>query len=282
MKVFTILIFIFLATINHAQMSGVWKGVLIRDGQKIEQSQIIYFDFSAADGIVRSREEVSGKEAFNVRRLKTEEKSGVLIARQGVSEKKKDVYGYKWCTLEFKLVYNDSTGYLSGTYMGIDCKGTSGKIVCFKSKETMPLSSIDPALQSWKPIFIDDLKHNRKSLEVREKERENFAFSPIFFDYDKSEIKSEYYPFLLSIIQVINGHTDLRVKVTGHTDADGSDAYNIALSERRAKAITDYFIANGLSKDKIVIDFRGEKDPMSDNSTEEGKQRNRRVDFSFI
>ena len=74
----------------------------------------------------------------------------------------------------------------------------------------------------------------------------------------------------------------MRVKVTGHTDADGSDAYNDELSKRRAKAIVDYFEAHGLSEDRLEFDFKGEHEPVDSNNTSSGKQRNRRVDFKFI
>jgi outer membrane protein OmpA-like peptidoglycan-associated protein len=82
--------------------------------------------------------------------------------------------------------------------------------------------------------------------------------------------------------RVVDGHSDLRIKVTSHTDGDGSDAYNIELSKKRAEAIVNHFVSLGLSKDRIVIDFKGEKEPIDNNNTPEGKQKNRRVDFSFI
>jgi outer membrane protein OmpA-like peptidoglycan-associated protein len=70
--------------------------------------------------------------------------------------------------------------------------------------------------------------------------------------------------------------------VIGHTDADGSASYNVALSERRALAIIDYFVGKGLSRDRIKIQFKGESEPIGDNKTVDGKQLNRRVDFLFI
>ena len=84
------------------------------------------------------------------------------------------------------------------------------------------------------------------------------------------------------MIKVVEGHTDLRVKVTGHTDADGSDAYNDDLSKRRAEAIIKFFTDRGLSRDRLEFDFKGEKQPVDNNDTPEGKQHNRRVDFKFI
>jgi outer membrane protein OmpA-like peptidoglycan-associated protein len=118
--------------------------------------------------------------------------------------------------------------------------------------------------------------------DIREKERQNFQFEPIYFEYDKAEILTEYNAFLDRMIRVVDGHTDLRIKVTGHTDSDGSDAYNVDLSKRRAEALINYFIDHGLTRDRIEIDFKGESQPVDSHETPEGKQHNRRVDFSFI
>lgn len=270
---------IFASFVIHAQLTGVWKGVLIRDGQKLEQASIIYFDFGKEP---ITREEITGKEGFVVRSLKTETKNGLVKAKQSTVIKKKDIYGNRWCALDFEMAYVDSTGYLQGKFFSLECKGVSGKIICFKVAETIAREQTSVELQSWRPIFIDDIKNGRKSREVRDSERKNFQFEPIYFDYDKADIRPEYDAFLKRIVYVINSHSDLRVRVTGNTDADGSDAYNDGLSERRAQAIIDFFVKAGLRRDRIVIDFKGEKNPVSDNKSAAGKQMNRRVDFEFI
>lgn len=265
--------------ISNAQITGVWKGVLIRDGQKMDQASIIYFDFGKETS---TREELNGKDAYVVRVLKTETKNGTVKGKQSTVIKKKDLYGNRWCALDFELAYVDSTGYLQGKFYSLECKGMSGKLVCFKVEETVSREKTIVELQSWRPIFIEDLKNGRKSKEIRDSERKNFHFEPIYFDYDRAEIRPEYDAFLKRIVYVINSHTDLRVRVTGNTDADGSDEYNVQLSERRAQAIIDFFVKAGLKRDRIVIDFKGEKNPIGDNKSAEGKQLNRRVDFEFI
>jgi outer membrane protein OmpA-like peptidoglycan-associated protein len=209
-------------------------------------------------------------------------KSGIIKAKQSTIIKKKDIYGNRWCTLDFEMAYVDSTGYLQGKFFSLECKGVSGKLVCFKVAETVSREKTSIELQSWRPIFIEDIKNGRKSREIRDSERKNFHFEPIYFDYDKADIRPEYDAFLKRIVYVVNSHSDLRVKVTGNTDADGSDEYNVELSERRAEAIIEFFIKAGLKRDRIVIDFKGEKNPIGDNKSPEGKQLNRRVDFEFI
>lgn len=279
MKYQLFIFLILLSTALPAQVTGVWKGLLIRDGQKPDQASVIYFDFGKE---TLTREEMPAKEGYVVRALKTESTGGAISAKQTTILKKKDVYGNRWCALDFELAYVDSTGYLQGKFRSLECKGTTGKVICFKVAETVSKEKTDLALQSWRPIFAEDVRLGRKSKELREQERRNFRFEPIYFDYDKAEIRPEYDPFLKRIVSVINSHSDLRVRVTGNTDADGSDQYNDHLSERRAQAIIEFFVKEGLRRDRIVIDFKGEKNPVSDNQSSEGKQLNRRVDFEFI
>jgi len=284
MKYFaTILLFTLLTFNCTAQISGCWQGLMIKEGESIDKGKIIYFDFTA-DGtfIGRSREEVVTKEAYALRKLTGTIEGNSVTCKQGQIAEKKDISGNRWCSVEFKMNYVDSSGYLTGTFKSMECKGNSGKVICYRSTEKMQTGATKLAYQAWTVFYKDDLKNNRKAPEIRAKDRKNFVFQPIYFDFDKTEIKPEYYNFLNSMVNVIDGHSDLRIKVIGYTDSKGSDIYNIDLSQRRAKAIIDYFVAQGLSKDRIQIDFKGENEPKGDNSTDEGRQQNRRVDFQFI
>ncbi len=286
-NIFYFIFAFYLLGITHnaswSQVDGKWQGLLIKSGETPDKGQIIYLEINTKNELIaRTREEIVGKEAYAVKKCKGSYQKGTLNLKQTVVEKKKDASGVRWCNLDFELAYIDSTGYLTGTFKSTDCRGMQGKIICFASTIDFTTDPTIKEIQSWRPIFVDDLKHNRKAPIIRNEERKNFHFQPIYFDYDKTEIKPEFDAFLQAMIKVVLGHTDLRIKVTGHTDADGSDSYNIDLSQRRAQALIDYFVKNGIAKDRIVIDFKGEKEPVGDNHTELGKQLNRRVDFSFI
>ncbi len=283
MKFRLFILFCYLIGSLSAQVKGKWKGLLIRDGQSMEQASIIYFDFtSSADLFGKSREEVASKNGFALKKLKGSSTKNHLEFKQTVVEKKKDISGIRWCNMVFNLDFIDSTGYLVGQFSSVECRGVQGKVICIPASEWAGSSPTDIELQSWRPILIDDLKKGRKAPELREIDRKNFRFTPIYFDFDQTEIKEEYKPFLISLYKVVSGHSDLRIRVTGHTDAKGSDVYNIDLSERRAKAIIQFFLDAGLTRDRILIDFKGETEPIGDNETIEGQQLNRRVDFSFI
>lgn len=280
-------VFLFLSLANsicQTNFNGVWQGIIVRDGYKQDQSTPFYASFDVKDNVVsgKTRDEIYNTAYFAVKQIKGSAKSNELIFKQFVIEKKKNAPGSNWCNIEATLIYNDSSGYLEGKYKSLDCKGNTGKIILYRSKASFSASETQMLSHNWRDQFISDLKKGYNAPEIREKERANFVFQPIYFDYDKFDIRPEYYDFLNKIIRVVDSHTDLRIKVTGNTDADGSENYNDELSKKRAQALIDYFTTHGLNKNRIEYDFKGEKAPIDTNDTPEGKQRNRRVDFEFI
>ena len=78
---------------------------------------------------------------------------------------------------------------------------------------------------------------------------------------------------------ILQRHSNLKVEIAGHTDSAGSTAYNQGLSERRAQTVADYLIANGANADNISVNGYGEAEPVADNSSEDGRAANRRVEL---
>ncbi len=270
--------------LSQIEYSGVWQGILIRDGQKAEQGILFYALINIKDNTIegKTREEILNSTSFAVKRIKGNVSANNLSLKQYVIEKQSQSEHASWCNIEAKLTYDDSTGYLSGTYSGIDCKRNTGKIILYKSTIVFSADKENPVRQSWVNLFFKELKKGYNAPNIRELERKNFVFEPIYFDYDQAVIKSEYEAYLLKIIRVVDSHTDLRIKITGNTDSDGSEEYNMELSKKRANALLDFFLTNGLTRNQIVIEFKGESNPIDSNHTPLGKQHNRRVDFSFI
>jgi len=282
--IFLFLLFVADQVVSQTDFNGVWQGIMVKDGFKNEQASILFADFKVNKGSVegKTRDEIVDSDLYAVKKIKGTCKNNEIKFNQFVIEKKKNSSKTNWCNIDADLFYNDSTGYLEGRYTSSDCKRNSGKIILYRSKASFSATDTPALSHSWFKPFINDLKKGYNAPMIRDEERKNFQFQPIYFDHDKAEIKSEYNDFLIRMTRVVDGHTDLRIKVTGHTDADGSDAYNIDLSKRRAQALIDFFVAHGLSQDRIQIDFKGESAPIDNNSTPEGKQHNRRVDFAFI
>ena len=99
----------------------------------------------------------------------------------------------------------------------------------------------------------------------------------VYFDFDKSELRPESITELERVVQFMNDIPTSTAKIVGHTDSIGTEQYNQALSERRAKAVFDYLASRGVSPSRMQAIGMGETDPVADNATEAGRQLNRRV-----
>ena len=98
------------------------------------------------------------------------------------------------------------------------------------------------------------------------------------FDFDKSTLKLEGKRMVDEAIKVMKDKPTLQVSVEGHTDSVGSDAYNKKLSERRAKAVRDYMVSQGIDASRITTHGFGKSKPVASNETAEGRAENRRVE----
>lgn len=102
----------------------------------------------------------------------------------------------------------------------------------------------------------------------------------IYFDVNKDVVKSESYGTLKDIAAILNEVPDVKVKILGHTDADGQDAANLDLSKRRAASVKAELAKNfGVNADRLVTDGLGEGQPVAPNDTPVNKALNRRVEF---
>lgn len=110
-----------------------------------------------------------------------------------------------------------------------------------------------------------------------------WAYSAVvMFDFDSSKIKPEAYPMLDEGISILQKNPEMKVEVDGHTDNVGSAAYNMKLSERRAKAVKDYAVNKGIDSKRISVKGFGLTKPATSNDTEEGRAQNRRVELTPI
>jgi OOP family OmpA-OmpF porin len=103
-----------------------------------------------------------------------------------------------------------------------------------------------------------------------------------FFDFNKSVIKPEAKAKLDDLVDKIKAINLEVIIAVGHTDAVGSDEYNQKLSMRRSNAVKAYLINKGVDKTRIYTEGKGEKQPVADNSTKEGRAKNRRVEIEVV
>jgi len=101
--------------------------------------------------------------------------------------------------------------------------------------------------------------------------------SDILFDYNSSVIKPGAYSELERVAQVLNRYPQTRIRIEGHTDSNGSEPYNLDLSQRRAEAVKDALIVRNVDPSRLETIGLGEAQPVAGNDTESGRQQNRRV-----
>jgi OOP family OmpA-OmpF porin len=103
-----------------------------------------------------------------------------------------------------------------------------------------------------------------------------------FFDFDKSVLKAEGKAKLDDLVGKIKGISLEVIIAVGHTDSVGSDAYNQGLSVRRAESVKAYLVSKGIEKNRVYTEGKGEKQPVADNKTAEGRAKNRRVEIEVV
>ena len=102
----------------------------------------------------------------------------------------------------------------------------------------------------------------------------------INFEFGKGVVKPESYPVLDSAAGILSNYPEVEVEIQGHTDNVGSEEANQALSQKRAEAVRQYLIdVHMIEPVRLIAYGFGEAKPVADNSTEEGRAQNRRVDF---
>ncbi|MEJ2656940.1 MAG: OmpA family protein [Desulfobacterales bacterium] len=104
----------------------------------------------------------------------------------------------------------------------------------------------------------------------------------VLFDINSAEVKSEAYPMLTEAVQILKQNPDLKVEIDGHADSTGAPEYNMALSEKRARAVKDFFVSRGIDAERLTTKGFGITKPAASNKTKEGRAKNRRVELTPV
>jgi outer membrane protein OmpA-like peptidoglycan-associated protein len=119
-------------------------------------------------------------------------------------------------------------------------------------------------------IQVSQTQDNRLKLDIP---------ADVSFDTGRSDIKSNFRPVLERFAQTLNDNPATTVSIIGHTDSTGGDEINNPLSVDRAARTRDYLAQRGVSPNRVMIDGRGEREPVASNDTDSGRARNRRVEI---
>lgn len=108
-----------------------------------------------------------------------------------------------------------------------------------------------------------------------------FNETMVNFAFNSSELTSTAKSNLEKLAEVLVNNPDTNINIYGHTDSKGADDYNKTLSEKRANSVVNYLSSLGIARNRMVATGLGEAEPIADNTTEEGRAKNRRVEFAI-
>ncbi|WP_432714450.1 OmpA family protein [Pedobacter sp.] len=179
-----------------------------------------------------------------------------------------------------------------GAGIGAAAGGVIGAIIGKKAGNTAVGAIIGGAVGGTAGGFIGkrmdkqaaEIKNAIPSAEViREGEGIIVKFdSGILFDFDSSNLKAAAKDNIQTLANSLNEYPGTDIKIIGHTDNTGTEAYNLSLSQRRAAAVKAYAVAKGVPSSRLVTIGKGFSEPVADNTTEAGKAANRRVEIVIV
>lgn len=122
-----------------------------------------------------------------------------------------------------------------------------------------------------KPISLKNIEVGSKAI-----------LKNIFFDFNKSELKPESQVELNKLYLILQQNPGMVIEISGHTDNKGNDSFNQKLSENRAEKVVEYLIGKGIEANRLKAKGYGASKPVSTNETEEGRQENRRIEYTIL
>ena len=160
--------------------------------------------------------------------------------------------------------------------VGVGC----GSKVVFEGQTGLPIvgETVAPPPPKPKPVVKLEVARvvlHDNNIEIKEK---------IQFELNKATILPASFSLLDEIAAVIKGHPEIKkIAIEGHASSDGSKQQNLLLSDARAKSVMEYFgTKGGVDKARLSAEGFGDKKPIADNNTEEGRVKNRRVEFNIV
>ena len=125
-------------------------------------------------------------------------------------------------------------------------------------------------------------KRAQYSVAIKIDPPREFILDNVYFDVGKASLKPSSYKALNDLVEILKIKSEMAVEIQGHTDNVGRDEDNFKLSQERAAAVRQYLLAKGISAERVSAKGYGPSQPIADNSTEEGKAKNRRTSLKVI
>lgn len=188
--------------------------------------------------------------------------------------------------LEASVVYKDLvSGDIIGQATSVASNGVYQIILPYKSvysiyaetdgyysyRDTIDMSSLSNYKEQKKDLYLQKMVVG-----------EPIRLNNIFFESGKSTLLPESYDELNNLVSILESNPNIKIKLNGHTDSQGSDQDNLKLSLDRVTSVRNYLLSKGISETRIELEGFGESQPLNDNSTSEKMAENRRVEFVIL
>ena len=277
------LIFISFLSVFHAQkISGNWIGILTNLTQDSSEAIPVLFSHQVilnfSNGTLRI-EDHGAVLQYEVSGAITNKKNFTLNSSKSPMIKPK---GGSSVPFSFQFFLNDSSGYVESIFNAPGSPYHGYHLYLERDIKSYELVATPILSTGISKVMLSSIKQGIPAKEKRFKELQQFEFNPVYFGYNEFTVDSSYNDYLKRICRILKSHSDLRIKIIGNTDGDGSEAFNLELSKKRSNEIKLILIRNGIRADRMIEEYNGELYPIDSNETDEGKRKNRRVDFQFI
>lgn len=285
-----------LVKLPQNQLDGTWKGIFSQPGNNQFDNFAYWAKFEITGNTVHgyARIEIPRSSAYGILRLEGNLTETTLSFSEVGVIRENNPTGLDWCKKFAKLSYDPNQQALRGPWYADNCK-ENGEMLLSPSEEEFNFYN----RQSSDNISLNELmsmlkkKQNKDaslvantsggSTEIETLVNRKIELDPISFETASATITGASQQYLRqNLVPVLKAAPDLRIRVSGHTDATGNAAVNLQLSINRAQAVVNFLVASGISPNQLSSEGFGEAQPIAPNTTPEGRQKNRRVEIEII
>ena len=149
-------------------------------------------------------------------------------------------------------------------------------VIFLSSCSSMNVTEENVYSEEVKTVKASSAKANNVNLDSKAV----FANATVYFEFDKSSLTSKSIQTLKSAVNALNENPSIKITLSGHADERGTREYNLALGQRRAETVSDYFVLNGINKSRISVKSYGEEKPVAYGQDEVSFSKNRRVEIN--
>lgn len=272
-----------LSKVDLNSFLGNWQGVITQPGNEFVENFPFWLSLKLEnqDKIGGySRLEVTDDASYGVAKIQGFISGNALNIEEMQVIRQKNYLGYKWCRKYGQLLFDSKEDAIRGKWYADNCE-QGGEI--YLRRTDSRFNFFDNRLSE--KISVAGLLEKLAKEDPEEVLREKILqldLKPIFFATATSTLAEDSKSYLANeLFPLLDQYPQLLLQIVGYTDNRGNDEVNLVLSLDRAKSIFDYLEEMGIEDSRITYLGLGEASPIADNSTEEGRKANRRVEFSI-